>query len=233
MTPQNSSHFAIREWSIGNRPCEKMLQNGAHQLTNAELLAILIGSGRPGASAVDLMQRLLVSVENSAAKLHALPLEHLMEWKGIGPAKAVKIKAALESGKRIHLEAPLEQIQCSSSKQSFKVFHPVLSFLDHEEFWVAYLNNQNKVISRDCISKGGIAATRVDLRLVLKRALEVGATALVMAHNHPTGNLHPSASDVGLTKKMNEAAKILDIGLLDHLIVSEKNYFSFADENKL
>ena len=233
MVPQSPSHFAIREWSVDDRPREKMLLKGAQQLTNAELLAILIGSGHPGSSAVDLMQRLLASVENSAAKLHATPLERLMDWKGIGPAKAVKIKAALELGKRIHIEVPLEQLNCSSSTQAFKAFQPVLSYLDHEEFWIAYLNHQNKIISRDCLSKGGIASTTVDVRLVLKRALEVGATAVVLAHNHPTGNLVPSSADLQITKKMNEAAKILDIRLLDHLIVSEKSYFSFADENKL
>ena len=233
MVPQSPSHFTIREWSVDDRPREKMLLKGAQQLTNAELLAILIGSGHPGSSAVDLMQRLLASVENSAAKLHATPLERLMDWKGIGPAKAVKIKAALELGKRIQVEVPLEQMDCSNSALAFKAFQPVLSYLDHEEFWVAYLNHQNKIISRDCLSKGGIASTTVDVRLVLKRALEVGATALVLAHNHPTGNLVPSSADLNLTKKMNEAAKILDIHLLDHLIVSEKSYFSFADENKL
>ena len=231
--PQNISHFTIREWSVDDRPREKMLLKGAQQLTNAELLAILIGSGHPGSSAVDLMQRLLASVENSAAKLHATSLERLMDWKGIGPAKAVKIKAALELGKRIHVEVPLEQMDCSNSALALKVFQPVLSYLDHEEFWVAYLNHQNKIISRDCLSKGGIASTTVDVRLVLKRALEVGATALVLAHNHSTGNLVPSSADLQLTKKMNEATKILDIRLLDHLIVSEKSYFSFADENKL
>ena len=124
-------------------------------------------------------------------------------------------------------------MDCSNSALALKVFQPVLSYLDHEEFWVAYLNHQNKIISRDCLSKGGIASTTVDVRLVLKRALEVGAIALVLAHNYPIGNLVPSSADLQLTKKMNEATKILDIRLLDHLIVSEKSYFSFADENKL
>ena len=148
-----TSHFTIREWSIEDRPREKMLQSGAQQLTNAELLAILIGSGRPGASAVNLMQHLLASVENNISKLHAVAFEKLMEWKGIGPAKAVKIKAALELGKRIHLETPLNQILCTSSEQAYEIFHPVLTYLNHEEFWVVFLNRRNKMISRDCISK--------------------------------------------------------------------------------
>ena len=233
MTPQKTSHFAIREWSIEDRPREKMLLSGAQQLTNAELLAILIGSGRPGASAVNLMQRLLASVGNNISKLHSIAFESLMEWKGIGPAKAVKIKAALELGKRIHLETPLNQILCTSSEQAYEIFHPVLTYLNHEEFWVVFLNHRNKMISRDCISKGGITAATVDVRLIFKRALEVGATAFLMAHNHPTGNLKPSAADVKLTEKVKKCAELLDIRLLDHLIVSEKSYFSFADENEL
>ena len=233
MMPQNSAHFTIPEWSASDRPREKMVLKGAQQLTNAELLAILIGSGRPGASAVDLMKRLLASVENSTAKLHMVPLNQLMEWKGIGLAKAVKIKAALELGKRIDLETPIEKMECTSSVHAFHAFQPVLSYLDHEQFWVIYLNQQNRVIRRDCISKGGIAATTVDVRIVLKRALEVGATAIILAHNHPTGNLKPSQADIAITQKMKQASKILDIRLFDHLIVSEKSYFSFADENKL
>lgn len=228
---KNPTHFTIREWSIDDRPREKMQQKGAQHLSNAELLALLIGSGHPGESAVHLMQRLLLSVDNNILTLHAMALERMMDWKGIGLAKAVKIKAALELGKRIHLQEPIEQLQCDSSEKAYQLFLPVLSFLSHEEFWVAYLNYQNKVITRQCLSKGGIAATTVDVRLVLKKALEVGATGLLLAHNHPTGNLQPSHSDTLLTEKIKQAAKTIDIQLLDHLIVSEKGYFSFADKN--
>ncbi|MGB1449314.1 MAG: RadC family protein [Flavobacteriaceae bacterium] len=230
---QKSSHFTIRQWSIDDRPREKMQQKGAQQLSNAELLALLIGSGHPGESAVHLMQRLLSSVDNNILALHAMALEGMMKWKGIGLAKAVKIKAALELGKRIHLEEPVEQLQCDSSAKAYQLFQPVLSFLSHEEFWVAYLNHQNRVITRYCLSKGGISSTTVDMRLLLKKALEVGATALLIAHNHPTGNLQPSKADLHLTEKIKVAAKAIDIQLLDHLIVSEKGYFSFADKNIL
>ncbi|MGB2086342.1 MAG: RadC family protein [Flavobacteriaceae bacterium] len=231
--PTKPSNFTIREWSIDDRPREKMLSKGSQQLTNAELLALLIGSGNQGESAVHLMQRLLASVNNNIGELHRLALERLMEWKGIGPAKAVKIKAALELGKRIDIEHSPEQLECSNSQLSYKLFKPVLSFLAHEEIWAAYLNSQNKVITHHCIGKGGITATILDLRVVFKKALEVGATGLLIAHNHPTGNVQPSRADITLTKKIKKGALTLDIRLLDHLIVSEKGYFSFADENLL
>ena len=230
---KNATHYTIREWSIDDRPREKMLIKGEQSLSNAELLALLIGSGNQVESAVHLMQRLLASVENNMAKLHKMALEKLMDWKGIGPAKAVKIKAALEIGKRIQLETPKEQLNCTRSIDAYRLFQPVLSFLEHEEFWVAYLNQQNRVIIHQCLSKGGIASTTVDVRLALKKALEVGATALILAHNHPTGNLVPSQADRQLTAKIQKAAKVIDIQLLDHLIVSENGYFSFADENIL
>ena len=226
-------HFTIRQWSIDDRPREKMQQRGAQQLSNAELLALLIGSGNKGESAVHLMQPLLSSVDNNILELHAMAIEKMMEWKGIGLAKAVKIKAALELGKRIHLTEPVKQLQCNSSAKAYQLFQPTLSFLSHEEFWVAYLNHQNKVIAHHCLSKGGITSATVDLRLLLKKALEVGATGLLLAHNHPTGNLHPSEADLSLTKKIKVAAQAIDIQLLDHLIVSENGYFSFADENIL
>ena len=202
-------------------------------MSNAELLALLIGSENKGESAVHLMQRLLSSVDNNILELHAMAIEKIMEWKGIGLAKAVKIKAALELGKRIHLTEPVKQLQCKNSAKAYQLFQPALSFLSHEEFWVAYLNHQNKVIAHHCLSKGGITSATVDLRLLLKKALEVGATGLLLAHNHPTGNLHPSEADLSLTKKIKVAAQAIDIQLLDHLIVSENGYFSFADENTL
>lgn len=226
-------YFTIRQWSVDDRPREKMLSKGAQQLSDAELLAILIGSGNPGESAVHLMQRLLASVENNVAQLHRLALERLMEWKGIGPAKAVKIKAALELGKRIERETPVARMQISQSKHAFELFKPVLSFLPHEEFWVAFLNHQNQVITYQCLSKGGIASTTVDIRLIFKKALEVGATGILIAHNHPTGNLQPSTSDKQLTDKIKKGSQLMDIQLHDHLIVSDKNYFSFADEKRL
>ena len=228
-----SNSFTIREWSSNDRPREKMMSKGAIVLSNAELLAILIGSGNQGESAVHLMQRLLSSVDNKISSLHRIALERLMDWRGIGPAKAVKIKAVLELGKRIQDEFPSDQYYCNCSKDVYQLFRPVLSFLDHEEFWVAYLNHQNRVLLHYCLSKGGINVTTVDIRLLFKRAIEVGATAFVMAHNHPSGKLIPSQADIEMTNKIKTAAAHLDLKLLDHLIVSEKQYFSFADEKKL
>ena len=227
------TYFSIKQWAVDDRPREKLLSKGAQQLSDAELLAILIGSGNPGESAVHLMQRLLASVENNVSQLHRMALERLTEWKGIGPAKAVKIKAALELGKRIQREIPVERMQITQSKLAFQLFKPLLSFLQHEEFWVAFLNHQNHVITHQCLSKGGIASTTVDVRLLFKKALEVSATAILIAHNHPTGNLQPSASDKQLTEKIKKASGLMDVQLLDHLIVSDKNYFSFADEKLL
>lgn len=230
---QNSPHFTIKEWSEDDRPREKLLQKGAQSLTNAELLAILIGSGSKKESAVHLMQRLLASVEHKIHHLHTKSMVHLTEWKGIGPAKAVKIKAALEIAKRIREEEPLERKVCTNSQEVYRLFQPSLSFLPHEEFWVGYLNHRNQVILHCCMSKGGITSTTVDLRLIYKKALEIGATGLVLAHNHPSGNLEPSLADKQLTQRFVESAKTLDIRVLDHLIVSEKGYFSFADKNLL
>lgn len=230
---EKPTSFSIRNWSIDDQPREKMLAKGAHSLTNAELLAILIGSGNPGESAVHLMQRLLFSVANNLSDLHRLSLERLMQWKGIGPAKAVKIKAALALGKRIQESIPSKQWQCQSSKHAYQLFKPVLSFLVHEEFWIAYLTHQLRVIKYHCMSKGGITATTVNLRLLLKNTLEIGATRILIAHNHPSGHLNLSQSDIALTEKIKNAAALLDIELCDHLIVSDQNYFSFADEKLL
>ena len=230
---QTPSHFTIKDWSEDDRPREKLLQKGPQSLSNAELLAILIGSGSKKESAVHLMQRLLASIEHKIHHLHAKSLTHLTEWKGIGPAKAVKIKAALELAKRIREEAPADRYTLNNSQEVYQLFLPSLSFLSHEEFWVGFLNHKNQVILHTCMSKGGITSTTVDLRLIYKKALELGATGLVLAHNHPSGNLMPSSADKQLTQRFVESAKTLDIRVLDHLIISEKGYFSFADKNLL
>ena len=231
--PTSTPYFPICKWSDSDRPREKLRFKGSSALTDAELLAILIGSGNPGETAVHLMQRILASLDNDMGNLHTIPFEHLVKWKGIGPAKAIKIKAALEIGKRIQNRTPVERLKCNQSKDAYFLFKPELTFLDHEEFWVAYLNHQHQVITHQCISKGGIAATTVDIRLNLKKALEVGGAALILAHNHPTGILKPSRADIEITEKVKKAAAVIDIQLLDHLIVSEKGYFSFADKNTL
>ena len=197
----------------------------------AELLAIPIGSGKPGERAVQLMQRVLFNFDNQITKLQKVSLQKLMQFKGIGKAKAVKIKAALELTKRLNTHQPKHKIRLTSSSTVFDFIAPQLAFLDHEEFWVIYLNRSNRLIERACLSKGGIYQTVVDIRLAMKRAIELGATGMILAHNHPSGNLKPSPEDQELTTKFIKAAATFDILILDHLILSEKSYFSFKDEN--
>ena len=229
----NLPKFTLKDWSVEVQPREKLIAKGSQHLTNAELLAILIGSGNPGETAVQLMQRLIVSINYDLSELHRISLDELLKWMGIGPAKALKIKASLELGKRIQ-ELPFqEKVSCNSSKKAYDNLFSVLSYLEQEEFWVLYLNIQNHVLQKNCLSKGGISDTMVDVRLLFKNAVRLGATALIVAHNHPSGELNPSKSDLKLTAKIKKVGENLDIKLLDHLIISEKGYFSFADEKLL
>lgn len=229
----NLPKFTLKDWSVEVQPREKLIAKGSQHLTNSELLAILIGSGNPGETAVQLMQRLIVSINYDLSELHRISLDELLKWMGIGPAKALKIKASLELGKRIQ-ELPFqEKVSCNSSKKAYDNLFSVLSYLEQEEFWVLYLNIQNHVLLKNCLSKGGISDTMVDIRLLFKNAVRLGATALIVAHNHPSGELNPSKSDLKLTAKIKKVGENLNIKLLDHLIISEKGYFSFADEKLL
>jgi len=230
---EKPTSFSIKNWSQDDQPREKLLHKGKEVLSDAELVAILIGSGNKQESAVDLSKRILSSTDNNLSALGKLSLKQLMAFKGIGEAKAITIMAALELGRRRRGEDALEKHQISSSISVFELMQPVIGELQHEEFWIIYLNNSNKVIKKSQLSKGGITGTLVDVRLVLKNALEVGATGLILAHNHPSGNLKPSEADKQLTNKLKTAAESLDIKVLDHIIVTEKAYFSFADETIL
>lgn len=225
--------FSIKNWSQDNQPREKLLYKGKAALSNAELVAILIGSGSRNESAVALCMRILASVDNNLSELGKLSVKQLMEFKGIGEAKAVTIAAAMELGRRRRGEEALEKSKITSSLSVFELMQPIIGELQHEEFWIIYLNNSNKVILKNQLSKGGITGTLVDVRLVLKNALEVGATGLILVHNHPSGTLKPSDADKQITSKLKSAAQSLDIKVLDHLIVTEKNYLSFADEGLL
>ena len=227
---EKQSSFSIKNWSRDDQPREKLRDKGKTTLSDAELVAILIGSGSRDECAVDLCKRILASVDYNLNALGKLSIKHLMEFKGIGEAKAITIAAALELGRRRRLEDALHQDKISSSRSVFDIMQPVLGELPHEEFWILYLNNSNKVIRKNQLSIGGITVTLVDVRLVLKNALEVGATALILCHNHPSGTLKPSEADKAVTTKLKTAAKSLDIKVLDHLIITEKAYFSFADE---
>lgn len=227
---QPSKKITIKDWDVSDRPREKLHQHGASYLSNAELIAILIGSGSPKESAVDLMKRVLQSVDNNLLKLHKMPLEYLVKFNGIGMAKAVIIKAALELSKRLGQHQKDKSPVLNYSKLVYEQIRHELALLDHEEFWVLYLNQSSKLLEKFRLSQGGITQTVVDIRLALKRAFEVGATALILVHNHPSGNLKPSGHDKELTQKFKKEASYVDMRVLDNLIVSEKGYFSFADE---
>ena len=223
----------MKSWSVEDQPREKYLRLGGQKLTDAELLAIVIGNGSVGQSALSLAKILLIRSGNDLQKLFELSVENLMDFKGVGKVKAVKIKASLDLGYRLLPLIPSKRLSLSSSAAAFSVLKPVLIGLAHEEFWVLYLDNAHVVIERSLLGKGGITATVVDIRLLLQQALKWGATAMIVAHNHPTGNLTPSAADKTLTLKLKDAAKLLDMVLLDHIIVGKNEYFSFADQQLL
>lgn len=224
-----TTHFPITNWSEDDRPREKLMLKGKSVLSDAELIAILIGSGSRKESAVDLSKRILASADNLNV-LGKMSISQLMNFKGIGEAKAITIIAALELGRRRRAEDVVELIKITSSKRVFEIMQPIIGELPHEEFWVLFLNNSNKVISKSQLSKGGISGTIVDVRLVFKLALENGATGLILCHNHPSGNLQPSDADRQITKKIKQAGDSLDVKVLDHLIITETKYYSFVDE---
>lgn len=231
--PEKPSSFSIKNWSQDDQPREKLRDKGKAALSDAELVAILIGSGNRDESAVALCKRILASVDYNLSELGRLSINQLMAFKGIGEAKAITIAAAMELGRRRRGEEALEKKKITSSASVFELMQPIIGELPHEEFWIIYLNNSNKVIQKNQLSKGGITGTLVDVRLALKTALEVGATGIILVHNHPSGTLKPSNSDKQLTTKLKTAAQSLDIKILDHLIITEKAYFSFADESLL
>ena len=225
--------FSIKQWSEDDRPREKLLLKGKNALSHAELIAILINSGNREESAVALSQRILASVAINLNELGKLSVKDLMKFKGIGEAKAITILAALELGRRHRGEEALEKKKITSSSSVFELMQPIIGELPHEEFWIVYLNNSNKVLQKIQLSKGGITGTLVDIRLVLKTALQIGAIGLILTHNHPSGTLVPSQADKNITQKLKIASESIDIKVLDHLIITEKAYFSFADENLL
>ncbi|MEG1585584.1 MAG: DNA repair protein RadC [Bacteroidales bacterium] len=224
----------IKEWAENDRPREKMLTNGLTALSDAELIAILIGSGNKDKSAVELSREILLRQNNDLNRLGKITVKELTNaHKGIGPAKAISILAALELGRRRNQSEVIKNFTVTSSRDVYQYFRPILADLKHEEFWVAYLNQSNRVIHRKKISKGGVSETAVDIRIILKDAIEQLASGLILCHNHPSGNNKPSAADDSFTKKIKEAARLMDIRVLDHLIVCEDCYFSYADEGKI
>lgn len=227
MEPTN---FSIKNWAEDDKPREKLMLKGKQALSDAELIAILIGSGSRNESAVELSKRILASVDNNLNALGKLSLKQLMEFKGIGEAKAISITAALELGRRRRAEVTLELKKITSSKAVFEIMQPLIGELSHEEFWVLYLNNSNKVVYKAQLSKGGITGTVVDIRLIFKTAFEQNATSVILSHNHPSGKLQASDADLEITKKLKLAGSQLDVKVLDHIIITENGYLSFQDE---
>lgn len=227
---KNTEKLTICQWAEEDRPREKMMAKGANALSDAELLAILIGSGNTEESAVELMRRVLASCHNDLNELAHWEVRDYSRFKGFGPAKSITIMAALELGKRRKLQEAKERTTIRSSKDIYELFHPLMCDLPLEEFWVLLLNQANKVIEPVRISTGGIAGTFVDVRSILREALLQRATQMAVVHNHPSGNTRPSQEDKVLTQRILTAAKAMDIHLIDHLIVCDGNYYSFADE---
>lgn len=230
---EKSTSLSIKFWSDDDKPREKLVHKGRAVLSDAELIAILIGSGSRNESAVELSKRILASANNNLNDLGKLSINQLKQFKGIGEAKAVTIAAALEMGRRRRGEEAQKITKITSSKSVFELLQPKMGELQHEEFWIVYLNNSNKVLQSVQLSKGGITGTLVDVRLVMRQALELGSVGLILAHNHPSGTLKPSNADKQITKKLKLAAEALDLKVLDHLIITQTAYFSFADEQIL
>lgn len=226
--------LSIKDWAEDDRPREKALQRGIFSLSNAELLAILIGSGNNEESAIQLAQRILNAVNNNLYSLGKLSLKELVaNFKGIGVAKGVSILAALELGKRRAATDPLARDVIRSSKDVYDALYPILSDLPHEELWALFLNRSNRIINKQKLSQGGTSETTFDMKILLKYAVNDLASGIVLCHNHPSGNLRPSQADDQLTRRVSQAVKMLDIRLFDHLIIAENRYYSYSDEGKL
>ncbi|MGQ7945346.1 RadC family protein [Flavobacterium sp. WC2509] len=225
-----SNNFPITHWSEDDKPREKLMLKGKSVLSDAELIAILIGSGNRNESAVDLSKRILASVDHNLNALGKLSIAQLINFKGIGEAKAISIIAAMELGRRRRSEDVIELTKVTSSKAVFEVMQPIIGELSHEEFWVLFLNNSNKILFKAQLSKGGMTGTVVDTRIVFKIALEQNATSIILTHNHPSGKLQASDADIQITKRIKNAGQQLDIPVLDHIIIAERGYYSFVDE---
>ena len=223
----------INQWAVEDRPREKMMQKGAESLSDAELLAILIGSGNTEESAVALMQRVLAACGNNLNALAKWEMRDFARFKGLGPAKSIAVMAALELGKRRSLQERPERAGIRSAQDVYQLFHPLLADLSHEEFWVLLLNQAARVIDKARISRGGIDQTSADVRTILREALLQRATQIILVHNHPSGNVQPSPDDLRLTRSVQQAAQVMNIHVTDHVIVTDGMYFSFNDEGKL
>ena len=221
---------ALTTWAVEERPREKVMANGIQYLSNAELLAILLGSGTRQMTAVELARQILLDAGNNLQELGRQGVGELVRIKGVGPAKATSILAAMELGRRRAGVQHSEKVAVKSSETVYKLFHPLMGDLEHEEFWLLMLNRANRILGRFKVSQGGLSGTVIDTRIILKKALDNLASSIIVCHNHPSGNKQPSDADVKITEKLKKAAEMLEIKLLDHVIIADKSYFSFADE---
>ena len=226
-------NIPIRLWAEDDRPREKLLIKGKRALSNAELIAILLGSGSREFSAVELSKRILEDSRGKLKELSRQSVADLTRTKGIGPAKAVTLIAALELGNRTSMEESLNRKKVSCSQDVYSFFRPLLQDSSYEEFWILLLNRGNKILSSICISQGGLSGTVADPKKIFKTALENYAASVILCHNHPSGNIRPSDSDIRLTQKLKKAGSFLDLPVVDHIIIGENNYFSFADDGLL
>lgn len=237
MNRQNQTYenrkLTIKEWSVQDRPREKYAKNGAVALSDAELIAILLRTGSNAESAVDLAKRLLASSGNSLNNLSDMSLREISQIKGIGQAKAIALLTAFELGKRIRAEKVEESLQILNSRDVVNLMQDKIAYLDHEEFWAIYLNQANRILHTCQISKGGISSTGVDTRIVIQEAVLNKATQIILCHNHPSGSVRPSRIDIQLTEKIRNAAELMDLLLVDHIIVHKERYYSFAEEGRL
>jgi DNA repair protein RadC len=224
----------VKDWAEEDRPREKLMLKGVNALSDAELLAIIIGSGNKEETVVELSQRILQSAENDINHLGKYSIKHLISsFKGIGEAKAISIVAALELGKRRKVAEIEEKKKISTSKDIYNLFHPILGDLYYEEFWTLFLNRSNRIIHKMKISQGGISETSVDGRLIYKEAINRLASNVVLCHNHPSGNIQPSRQDDLITEKIKKGLEFLDLFLVDHLILCDGYYYSYADEGRI
>ena len=225
--------LTITQWAEEDRPREKMMLHGVSALSNAELLAILIGSGNTEDSAVELMRKVLNDYHNNLSELGKASIDELCRYKGIGPAKAITILAASELGKRRKEEGVEERQAILSSRDVYQCLHPLMCDLPTEECWVLLLNQASKVIDKVKVSAGGLSATAVDVRCILREALLKRASAIALCHNHPSGSIRPSREDDALTKQVNQACQCMNIRFVDHVILTDGAFYSYADEGRI
>jgi len=223
--------LSIKQLAVEDRPREKLLQKGIFALSDAELLAILIGSGSAKESAVDLAKKIMAEYSNNLNELGKAEIDHLKNnFHGVGKAKAITIIAAMELGRRRLLQESVTMPIIRSSQDAYKILSPLIGDIPHEEFWILMLNRANKVLLKYNVSKGGMTGTVIDVRMIMKKALETRAASIILSHNHPSGNKRPSNADIKITEKIKNAGYVMDIQVLDHVIITDNDYFSFADE---